>query len=262
MLLAVLLLPLCLSTQGNLFLAANAFLLICVSASACICRVGAPGGSPAPHAHVLWHVYQVDSTPTWWCASSAVRWSCVCAVVVSLPRHKSWLSTTQVPACAGAVPAVLCADGGLAAAQAHGQPGHAGALPRRAAGRAGRAPGAAGAGRRLPGDPRDPKGLQGRGMHQPGHVGARPFCAAGRAGPSLALQPLADGCQVTPGNLRASGSRHAPARTCWRATGPRGRPRWAQSGAAAAGCRASADLGLGICGVRRAVMLEVLAGRV
>ncbi len=31
-----------------------------------------------------------------------------------------------------------------------------------------------------------------------------------------ALQPLAAGCQVTPGTLRASGLRYAPARTCWR----------------------------------------------
>lgn len=37
----LLLLLLCLSTQGNLFSAANAFLLICVSVSACICHVGA-----------------------------------------------------------------------------------------------------------------------------------------------------------------------------------------------------------------------------
>ncbi len=61
----LLLLLLCPSTQGNLFAAADAFLLICLSVSACMYHVGASGGSPAPHAHILSHVYQVDSTPTW-----------------------------------------------------------------------------------------------------------------------------------------------------------------------------------------------------
>lgn len=74
-----------------------------------------------------------------------------------------------------------------------------------------------------------------------------------------ALQPLAAGCQVTLRTLRASGLRYAPARTCWRAAGPRGRPRWAQSGAAAAGCQASADLGLGIWGVRKFIIIKSLS---